>query len=158
MQSLDWMLKHLDIVSMILAVPVLAYVSFTDIREFRIPNKVMFPALAVALVVALARPERWWLLLGGLFVAVALLLPSIMAGKRQIGGGDVKLGLFIGLILGWPGGLWTAIVSCLLAMLFTIGGILMGRIKWRSKIAFGPFLSLGAVFVGAFAVLWQLGI
>lgn len=158
MPYVDVMMQHLDIVAMVLAIPVLVYVSFTDIREQRIPNNVMFPALAVALTIALMRPERWWLLLSGIFSLAFLLLPSILTGKRQIGGGDLKLGLFLGLVLGWPIIYWSMIGSVAFFAVFCVVGLFVGRLKVREKVAYGPFLSLAAFVVGTFAVLWQLGV
>jgi prepilin signal peptidase PulO-like enzyme (type II secretory pathway) len=146
----------LTTVAVCAALAVLVYVSVTDIRERRIPNKVMFPALAVALTVALSRPERWSLLLGGLLAGALLLLPTFIYGLERAGGGDVKLALFIGLLLGWPGVLPALFIAFAAACLFALGGMLLRRINVRSVIAFGPFLALGAVVVGAMSLLSQV--
>lgn len=143
----------LTLVAVGAALAVLVYVSFTDIRERRIPNKVMFPALAVALTVALMRPERWSLLLGGVVAAALLLLPTFIYGLERAGGGDVKLALFIGLLLGWPSIVPALFVAFAAACLFALGGMALRRINMRSVIAFGPFLALGAVVAGALQVL-----
>jgi Flp pilus assembly protein protease CpaA len=138
---------------MLAAALVLVYVSITDIRERRIPNKVMFPALALAFVLALLRDERWSLLLGGLLAGGLLLLPTLIYGLEKAGGGDVKLGLFIGLVLGWPLVLPALILAFLSATVFAIGGMLARRISRRSVIAFGPFLALGGLVAGALSIL-----
>jgi prepilin signal peptidase PulO-like enzyme (type II secretory pathway) len=127
------------------AVAVLVIVSITDIRTRRIPNMVMFPALGVALVAALARPEWSALLLGGLVAGGLLLLPTLIYGLERAGGGDVKLGLFIGLVLGWPTVLLALFVAFASAALFAVSGMLLRRLSRRSVIAFGPFLALGGL-------------
>ena len=137
---------------MLAAALVLVYVSITDIRERRIPNKVMFPALALAFTFALLRPERWSLLLGGLLAGGLLLLPTLIYGLEKAGGGDIKLGLFIGLVLGWPLVLPALVLAFLSATLFALGGMLVRRISRRSVIAFGPFLALGGLVIGALAI------
>jgi Flp pilus assembly protein protease CpaA len=135
------------------AAVVLVYVSITDIRERRIPNAVMFPALAVAFAVALARPERWSLLLGGLLAGGLLLLPTLIYGLEKAGGGDIKLGLFIGLVLGWPSVLPALMLAFCTAALFAVGGIALRRLSRQSVIAFGPFLAFGGLIVGSLSLL-----
>jgi leader peptidase (prepilin peptidase)/N-methyltransferase len=127
------------------AAVVLVIVSITDIRTRRIPNVVMFPALGVALAAALARPDRVGLLLGGLAAGGLLLIPTLIYGLERAGGGDVKLGLFIGLVLGWPTVLLALFVAFASAALFAVGGMLLRRLSRRSVIAFGPFLALGGL-------------
>ncbi|NOK62382.1 MAG: leader peptidase (prepilin peptidase) / N-methyltransferase [Chloroflexi bacterium AL-W] len=151
-------MEYLEIISLILAIPVLIYVSFTDIRERRIPNRVMFPALAVAFTVAMIRPERGSLLLGGLIMCGIMLIPSLVLGKRTIGGGDVKLAFFLGLILGMPTAFWAILVTYLIALVYASIGLILGRLKIRSKVAFAPFLALGSVIMGTLTILWQYGV
>lgn len=149
-------MQYVMLTLMLAAAAVLVYVSITDIRERCIPNRVMFPALLTALLVALARPERWSLLMGGLVAGALLVLPTLIYGLEKAGGGDVKLGLFIGLVLGWPAILPALGLAFVSATLFAAGGMLLRRLSWRSVIAFGPFLSLGGLMVGALLVLEQL--
>lgn len=149
-------MQYVTLTLMLAAAAVLVYVSITDIRERRIPNRVMFPALLAALLVALARSERWSLLLGGLVAGALLALPTLIYGLEKAGGGDVKLGLFIGLVLGWPAILPALGLAFVSAALFAASGMLLRRLSWRSVIAFGPFLSLGGLLVGALLVLERL--
>ena len=146
-------MPYLHTLLMLCAAAVLVYVSITDIRSRRIPNNVMFPALVVALLVAGARPERWSLLLGGLVAAVVLLIPTFLYGLEKAGGGDVKLGLFVGLVLGWPAIVPALFVAFASAALFALGGLLLRRLSRRSIIAFGPFLAFGGLVVGVLSVL-----
>ena len=151
-------MHSLEIISLILAVPILLYVSFVDIRERRIPNRIMFPSLAVALTIAMIRPERWSLLLGGIIMCTIILLPTLATRKRSIGGGDVKLALFLGLVLGMPMALWAIFVTYGSVLVFVVFGLLFGWIKMRSKVAFAPFLSFGSIIVGTLTILWQYGV
>ena len=78
---------------------VLVAVSVTDLERRIIPNRIIVPALAVALVVQTARdPSVEWLLgalgAGGFFLALALFYPA------GLGMGDVKLAAFMGAWLG----------------------------------------------------------
>jgi Flp pilus assembly protein protease CpaA len=145
-------MPYVNAAIMLAAAAVLLYVSLTDIRERRIPNKVMLPALGLALLIALARPERWWLLLGGLAAGVLLLIPVFIYGLERAGGGDVKLALFVGLLLGWPTVVSALLVAFMSAGLFGIGAILLGRLSRRSAVAFAPFLALGTLVTAVFGL------
>ncbi len=84
-----------------------------------------------------------FLILGGLFY----LLFQISSGK-WIGGGDVRLGFLLGLLVGGP--LSSILLLFLASVIGTISSIpfvLSGRLKKKSTIPFGPFLIIGATIV-----------
>ncbi|OGE17193.1 hypothetical protein A2858_00620 [Candidatus Daviesbacteria bacterium RIFCSPHIGHO2_01_FULL_36_37] len=89
-------------------------------------------------------------------------LSLILATKgRGMGGGDMKLGVFIGLVLGFP----LAVISLMLGFLTgAIVGILLliiGKKKFGQTIPFGPFLSLGAIltiFWGEKILNWYINL
>ncbi|GAB2589710.1 hypothetical protein GCM10027168_23320 [Streptomyces capparidis] len=82
------------------------------------------------------------LALGGFLFALFLVSPAGM------GFGDVKLGLTVGLVLGWYGWwplLAGAFAGFLLGALTGLALIAAGRAGRRSALPFGPFLLLGAL-------------
>jgi leader peptidase (prepilin peptidase)/N-methyltransferase len=143
----------LTLTAYLLALAVLAYVSITDIRERRIPNRVMFPALAVALILALLRTDRWWLLLGGLLAGALMLVPVFLYGLENAGGGDVKLAAFLGLVLGWPTVIYALALAFVSAALFGAVGVALRRLSRRSTVAFAPFMALGWLAGAAITIL-----
>jgi leader peptidase (prepilin peptidase) / N-methyltransferase len=68
---------------------------------------------------------------------------------KGMGGGDVKLAFLMGLILGWPVILVSVFLSFIVGSIFGISLIFMGKKKMKSMIPFGPFLIFGT-FVGLF--------
>lgn len=94
------------------------------------------------------------LLIGGFFYAL------IVATKgKGMGGGDVKLGAFIGLMLGFPLSLLALILSFLTGAIFSVGLILSGKKHFGQTIPFGPFLVFGsliALFWGNQIIDWYL--
>ncbi len=64
---------------------------------------------------------------------------------RGMGLGDVKLVGVLGFLLGWPQTLVGIYAGFLTGALFSIILVLRSHKKWRDKIAFGPFLVLGAI-------------
>lgn len=81
--------------------------------------------------------------LGALFYFLVLGLLAYGTKGRAMGYGDPKLGLFLGLILGWPASVVALALSFLLGGL--VGGLLISLKKkgLKSYLPFGPFLVLG---------------
>lgn len=88
------------------------------------------------------------------------LLILVTRGKGM-GGGDLKLGVFLGLAFGFPYSLVVLMLSFLLGSLFGISSILAGKKKFGQTIPFGPFLSLGgiiSIFWGSEILGWYLSL
>lgn len=95
-------------------------------------------------------------LIGGFFMALII----ITKGKGM-GGGDVKLGAFIGLGLGFPLSLVAIMFSFLTGAVLSIILIVLGKKHIGSSIPFGPFLVMGALialFWGNQIITWYLTI
>jgi leader peptidase (prepilin peptidase)/N-methyltransferase len=127
---------------------VLVLLAAIDIEHGIIPNRIVLPATAVVLLAQLAlfpgQALEW--VLAGLACALALLIPNLL-GRSVMGMGDVKLGLLIGVSLGW-----SAIVALLLGFLLTFPVALAllirkGLAARKATMPFGPFLALGALLV-----------
>ncbi len=137
-----------------------------DFKWMLLPNKIVFPlyipALAYAVVKILndSNPARAAIataiaaiFLGGLFWALFQLSKG-----QWIGGGDVKLGFLLGLLAG------TLLQSMLLLFIASTLGTLVAlplmiahKAKATTRLAFGPFLIAGAVFVvlyGSQVIAW----
>ncbi len=163
-------------------VAVLAIAVITDIKSHRIPNILLFPALAFSLMVHAAIGGVDGLLgsLSGLALGIAMLLPLYVMGG--MGAGDVKLLGVVGSFLG-P---WATVVAGMATM---IAGAVVGIavILWRRfrpavpihrfppagaqvvtstgstsrvrptpkniQIAYAP-----AIAAGTFAALWYVGV
>ncbi len=128
---------------------------FTDIKYGIIPDKIVYPAIAIVTIYNLQffhirqgfggqATNNYLLSAFGAF-GFFLTLYLITRGKGM-GFGDVKLSFLLGLVLGFP----KVVVALYLAFLTgaIVGSIL---IIWRKKklkggtIPFGPFLIIGAV-------------
>lgn len=129
---------------------VLVQVIFFDFEHRLILDRVMFPAMAVALIASLFK-EPWWggiaagLGAGLLFLGLALAGSAIFKAEA-LGFGDVKLAVFMGLLLG-P--LPTA--QALFYGVFMAGVVSIGMIVWhrspKGTLAYGPYLAAGAIIV-----------
>lgn len=125
-----------------------------DVREHRLPNRIVLPVFAALLLLlviealstgtgaALLRAALSMLVLGGFYVV----LRAVSGGG--VGGGDVKLAAVIGLLLGWHG--WQALAvgaasAFVLGALYALVLMALRRAQRSTRIAFGPWMIVGAV-------------
>jgi leader peptidase (prepilin peptidase)/N-methyltransferase len=82
-------------------------------------------------------------ILGG-FVAFAFFFALAAYSKETwMGYGDAYLGLFAGLLVGWPNILWTLTLSFALGAIVSVGLILVRKKTMKSQVPFAPFLITG---------------
>lgn len=130
-----------------------------DIRWLLLPDRIVYPLgviaafQAVVRIIAADRPFVAFLnavgavLVGG---GIFYLLFQFSKGK-WIGGGDVKLGWLLGLIVATPArAVLFIFCGSLLGSLFSVPLLATGRLKRTSLIPFGPFLIIGAIITVLF--------
>jgi leader peptidase (prepilin peptidase)/N-methyltransferase len=136
-----------------------------DVREHRLPNRVLLPGtgLAVLLLTGAALASgRWGDLERGLLAGLAcfaLLLVMALISPSGLGMGDVKLVGLTGLYLGWLG--WPSVVTGLF-LGFLVQGLLglcllaARRTGLKADLPFGPALLCGALAAALLSGPWVL--
>ncbi len=138
----------------------LVAVSVVDLRLYRIPDRIVFPTLAVTTVlviagsIALHAGDSIKFALAGLVAYFGILFLFHVAYPRGMGFGDVKLAALMGLSLGWLGASYfDAVYLVLIALMIgCVLGIVFG-LAWRllrregGAFPFGPALVVGAIYV-----------
>lgn len=140
-------------------VSALLVVTMIDLDHQIIPDRITLPGIVVGLAVSYFLPHGFLSGLIGLFAGGGLFYLIAVISRGGMGGGDIKLIAMIGTFLGWQMALLTIFLAALSGSV--VGIYLMaarghGR---KSKVPFGPFLSLGAIvalFVGVEMVQWYL--
>lgn len=139
---------------------ILAVAASTDIRYMLIPNRIVYFAMIVGAALRICiHPLPYWnygvafVLGGGIMFMLALV------SKGGMGGGDMKLFAFIGLMLGIKLLLLAIFLSSLIGTLY--GGWLLVRGAYvKGKfIAFAPFIMIGTMLAylgGDFTVSWYV--
>jgi prepilin signal peptidase PulO-like enzyme (type II secretory pathway) len=131
-----------------LFVLVLVQVIFFDFEHRLILDRVMFPSIALALLVSLFR-NPWWagMAMGvgaGLIFLLLALVGSAIFKAEALGFGDVKLALFMGVLLG-P----LPTIQALFYGVFLAGIVSVALIVWhrtmKQTLAYGPYLAAGAL-------------
>lgn len=152
----------------LLACVLLAILFVYDLRWYLLPDKIIWPLAVVggAIFVIQAITSKWGLEQVVVEFALAFvpvtgvyyLLYKVSSG-RWVGFGDVKLGIFIGLALGWIGALLTLVLANFIGLLVVLPGLLSGKFSRTSEIPFGPFLIVAALIsmlIGSQIVDWYL--
>lgn len=126
---------------------VLVVVGVVDVRERRIPDVIVLPAVAATalfrLVWGAAGP---WPIAWGVIAGACLLIPAVIR-PDGMGMGDVKLAALIGVCLG----AYAVPALCLALVLGAVVGaawaLATGVALRRATIPLGPYLGVGAVAV-----------
>lgn len=135
-----------------------------DLRWYILPDKLVFPLVGLAIVQLIGSIIFYQVSLHSIITAfwgvvissgVFFLIFQLSKGE-WIGGGDVKLGLIIGILIGGPmASLLMLFLASSLGSLVGIPLLLAGKRKVR--VPFGPFLLLSTVIVtlfGASIIHW----
>jgi leader peptidase (prepilin peptidase) / N-methyltransferase len=139
---------------------VLVAISAIDVEHRIVPNRIVLPAAALALVAQLARePSVEWPL--GALGASLFLFVAALVYPRGMGMGDVKLALLLGAFLGRhvAVGMMVGFLAALVPSAFLLAT--RGVAARKTAIPFAPFLAFGAVvaiFAGPAILDWYLGL
>ena len=124
-----------------------------DLRWYLLPNRIVYPLIVAAMlqtvVMAIelsdAAPVRdavlGLLIGGGIFYVLFQ-----VSGGRWIGGGDVKLGFFLGILLGPVGSFMLLFLASVIGSVVAVTLMAAKVITRKSILPFGPFL-IAAGFV-----------
>lgn len=131
----------------------LIFLALYDLKWLLLPNKIVYPMIIGATLLVLAesiffdggvevlKDSAFGLLFaGGIFYA----LFAVSKGK-WIGGGDVKLGIFIGIFLGFSRSVLTFVLAFNIAAIVILPLLLLGIVKRKTPVPFGPFLILATI-------------
>lgn len=162
---------HLVIIASLIAL------FFYDWFYYMIPDKILAPVSAIVLIFALANiflapitgsdffiysaHSILSLILGVVVGGGFFLVLVLLSGEKWIGWGDVKLGAFLGLFLGFPSILIALFFSFISGSIVSLVLVLLKKKKMKDTIPFGPFLvvaALVALFAGKWIIGWYLGI
>ena len=122
-----------------------------DFKYYLILDKVSLSALVVAVVLNyLTGYSIINLLMSAVIIGGFFFLQFILSQGKWIGGGDIRLGLVLGAMLGWPLCLVALGLAYVVGAIVGLGLIILKKKQLNSQLPFGTFLSL-AIWV---CLLW----
>lgn len=134
----------------------LAALFLYDLRWMLLPDKLVWPLIAVGLYDGFLRAS----LAGSNYLLHAVLGIAVLAGSygllyaiskgKWVGFGDVKLGVFMGAVLGGPGAFLVLMLANIIGFLVVVPGLLTGKLTRKSRVPFGPFLIVAFIIAGLF--------
>ena len=145
-----------------------------DLEHGLILNKVVYPSMVIALLLALFLPPMWleksltvWVIpdianaaIGG-GIGFILFFVLAIVSRGGMGWGDVKLAALIGMVTGFPLVFVALIMAAILGGVVAIALVVSKKRKREQTIPFGPFLALTAlitVFWGNNILTWYIGL
>jgi len=140
-----------------------------DLEHGLILNKVVYPSMVIALLLALLPQSRLTLMiepgiasvaLGGA-IGFGLFLLIALVSRGGMGWGDVKLAALIGLATGFPLVFLSIIMGAILGGIVAVALVIAKKRKRRETIPFGPFLAVAAMITllwGSNIMSWYLGL
>jgi leader peptidase (prepilin peptidase) / N-methyltransferase len=141
-------------------ISILVIVFVQDFNWYIILDKVILPATAVVFLLNIILGHDFLNLILGSFIAGGFFyLQFIISNGKWIGGGDIRLGLFMGVSLGFPLVLVALFLAYILGSIIGIFLILIGKKGMGSKLPFGTFLTpatLVALFWGQSILSWYI--
>jgi prepilin signal peptidase PulO-like enzyme (type II secretory pathway) len=138
-----------------------------DLEQGLILNKVVYPSMVVALLLALY-PWPWlpesivmrvaYAALGGA-IGFAIFLLIAIVSRGGMGWGDVKLAALIGLATGFPLVFLAIIMGAIIGGIVAVALVIVKKRKFKETLPFGPFLALAAMITllwGSNILSWYL--
>lgn len=134
-----------------------------DLRYMLLPDKFTIPAMIVALLLNLVlgfiSPE---LMISGAFILGGFFWVQYVISKGAwVGGGDIRLGALMGLMLGLWQGLVALFLAYIIGALVAVGLLATGKADRKTQLPFGVFLTFGTVIMllsGEVILDWYLGL
>lgn len=122
-----------------------------DYRAYIIPDRITIPAMIAAILcnVALGVPVTA-ILLGGFLLGGFFALQYLLSHGKWVGGGDIRMGMLMGFLLGPWVGLVALLISYIAGAIVGTGLLLSKRRQLGSHVPFGTFMAIGTVI----ALLW----
>lgn len=143
--------SYLQFMTFLIFTSFLIIIFVYDLKYLLILDKVSISAFLVALILNTQLGYNFFdLMLASTVIAGFFLLQFLISKGKWIGGGDIRMGLVMGAMLGFKMALVALFLAYIIGAVFGIMLLMLKKKSLQSKLAFGTFLSL-ATFV---TLLW----
>ncbi len=151
----------LELIIAFIMILVLITESVTDIEKMEIVDSIWMIGIIPVIIIRIIQSTLSQYLVSSLVIFLVLFLMMVLgkkiAKKEVLGGGDVKLYVFIGMVLSIP----LSFLSLFLASLFGVVFALIKKKKAEAYLPLVPFIFLGVLvsyFYGQLLIDWYLNL
>ncbi len=147
----------------LLSLTMLMILFIYDAKHFILPDVLVWPLVIVGAGIGVligaymgetVLETFWGLLFSLLPVSGVYLLLHLVSSGRWIGLGDVKLGVFMGFVLGWGGAFCALLLANLLGTIYILPLMAAKKLRRTDHVPFGPFLIAATVIVFLWGRQW----
>lgn len=127
----------------LLFVSLLLILFLIDARHGVLPDQFTLPGiLLIALINFWLGIPLTTIVVGGLVVGGFFGLQFVSSKGTWVGGGDIRLGVLIGVMFGLEQGILTLMIAYIIGALFAVVLLLQKKAGMKSTLVFGPFLAI----------------
>lgn len=140
---------------------VFLYIFFYDLRYKEIHDIIMIPGILMAFAFSFILGDPISSLIGGAIGLGFFGLQFVASRGKWLGSGDLLIGSYLGLVLGWELTLVALVCSYFIGSIIGITLMSIGKAKGKTQLALGPFLVLGSMIAFAWGepiINWYLGL
>ncbi|PIZ96306.1 MAG: hypothetical protein COX80_01585 [Candidatus Magasanikbacteria bacterium CG_4_10_14_0_2_um_filter_33_14] len=129
---------------------VLTFIFVYDTKHLEVSDAVTLGASLLFFIVSLFFGANWFdMTLGALIGAGFFLLQFVISKGKWVGGGDIRIGLLMGILLGWKLTILALWIAYVVGGIFSIILVLMKKKGMKTEVAFGTYLTV-ATFIAMF--------
>ncbi|OIO18704.1 MAG: hypothetical protein COY69_01660 [Candidatus Magasanikbacteria bacterium CG_4_10_14_0_8_um_filter_32_14] len=133
-----------------LAVFVLLFIFIYDTKYLEVSDIMTLGSASILFVFSLFLHVSWLsMVIGAMIGGGFFLLQFVVSKGKWIGGGDIRIGILMGVLLGWKLLLLALWLAYMIGGLISIILVLTKKKKMMTEVAFGTYLSL-ATFIAMF--------
>jgi prepilin signal peptidase PulO-like enzyme (type II secretory pathway) len=155
-------LNILFLIFYLIIVSFLIIIFIYDLKYYLILDKVSIPAIVIVFLFQLlflilgyqSFNNFLFVILSGVIGGGWFALQFFLSKGKWVGGGDIRLGFLMGLVLGWPGILVALGLAYVGGTIILLPFVLVKKKKMKSQIPFGTFLVPATIAV----MFWQVQI
>ncbi|PIY97027.1 MAG: prepilin peptidase [Candidatus Kerfeldbacteria bacterium CG_4_10_14_0_8_um_filter_42_10] len=119
-----------------------------DLKYYLVLDQVAIPAILLGFTGSLIlEMSLTKLLIGGIIGLGFFLIQFIISRGKWIGGGDLRLGLMCGFMVGWPKIVPLVFITYISGAVVAIGLMIIKKKKWQDMVPLGIFLSFATLIV-----------
>ena len=125
----------------------LIVITFSDLLELIIPDKIVFPLIILVFAFNLAAVDISARLITALVLGSIFAIMYLGSRGRWMGLGDAKLVFLIGLALGYPLGVLAVLLSVWTAALVGIALVMAKKATLKTALPLGTFLAISSIIL-----------